>query len=118
MTTFCVVAPGRTAWRRLSAVVTLVSIGVSRSPVIQDSCHARPLQLAPFRLYLWVRLETCLQLTPKGCSRATAVNHCPVVISARCCSRCPQYGTLNAMATSTPSATTYHNFIDGAWVPS
>src|SRR5439155_23039918 len=32
MTTFCVEVPGRTAWRRLSAVVTLVSIGVSRYP--------------------------------------------------------------------------------------
>src|SRR5205814_8023999 len=30
MTTFCVEVPGRTAWRRLSAVVTLVSMGVSR----------------------------------------------------------------------------------------
>src|SRR5207245_11210013 len=54
----------------------------------------------------------------KGCSRAGTVNACQVVISARCCSVCPQYGTLNAMATSTPTATTYHNFIDGAWVPS
>src|ERR1700716_3104622 len=113
MTTFCVEVPGRTAWRRLSAVVTLVSIGVARYPLIQDSCHGQPLQLAPSGPCLCVKLETCLQLTPKGCNRVRAVSACRVVISARCCSRCPQYGTLNAMATFTPTATTYHNFIDG-----
>src|SRR5262245_23876933 len=47
-----------------------------------------------------------------------AVNDCRVVISARCCSVRPLYGTLNLMPSSTTTTTTHHNFIDGAWVPS
>src|SRR5216110_3394041 len=36
-----------------------------------------------------------------------------------CCSRLPGYGTLCVMTMTTAAkATTYHNFIDGAWVPS
>src|SRR5205085_10983999 len=43
---------------------------------------------------------------------------CVCELSSPSCRRCPLYGTLTDMSTSTASATTYHNFIDGAWVPS
>src|SRR5919204_794896 len=57
-------------------------------------------------------------LTPKGCTAGGDVNRCQCGLFAVCCSRCPQYGTLSTMAITTAKATTYHNFIDGAWVPS
>src|SRR5262249_15998050 len=47
-----------------------------------------------------------------------AVNDCRVVISARCCSVRPLYGTLNLIPSSRTTTTTHHNFIDGVWVPS
>jgi acyl-CoA reductase-like NAD-dependent aldehyde dehydrogenase len=37
---------------------------------------------------------------------------------ARVLQRVSKYGTLTAMPTMTERATTYHNFIDGAWIPS
>src|SRR5436190_17968207 len=58
-------------------------------------------------------------MTPKGSINGNAASPCRPVGFLPCCSRVPGYGTLRLMTTTAAAkTTTYHNFIDGAWVPS
>src|SRR5262245_15373437 len=57
-------------------------------------------------------------LATKGSSWGGRLTPCVHAVSQQCCRPCPQYGTLNAMPTSTEKITSHHNFIDGGWVPS
>src|SRR6266513_487367 len=60
-----------------------------------------------------------MRMTPKGSIYDDAVTPAAHLVFLPCCSRHLQYGTLRVMTTTTAAkATTYHNFIDGAWVPS
>src|SRR5262249_16540226 len=64
------------------------------------------------------QIHVVLRLTPTS-SRETGQVTPSVQTAFACgCVVCPPYGTLNPMMSHTAKATTYHNFIDGSWVPS
>src|SRR5207237_9193846 len=53
-----------------------------------------------------------------GCSAAPTVTCCSLVLSPVVAARIHSTALSTPMGTSSATATTYHNFIDGAWVPS
>src|SRR3989475_995880 len=89
---------------------------------IQDSCHAEGLKSLDFlkRSHQFAcQIRVCLpSLTPADASGADVVTPSARGLFHPCCSRCPSTALSEAMSPTAAQGTTYHNFIDGAWVPS